>query len=291
MSPIVARALLVVSLVAWTSSARAAPDALTRAKEILDAQLPALVAPHALGARMAPSAVIVGNGSTSLAHAPEAAAILATLAAPRRTPGPVVETIVSGVVAGRAGRVLWLRADVSFARALPVLPDDGAPQLDVTRAWLTELVLDDGGAWKIMALAFTSTSGASAPSAPLPPAGVGPLTALLAAPSRLEDALRGDHSTVAVLDEAFGVGRESARDALAAWRRGRPTVRGAFEVHDAAGTWGLVTGELELPSARRAHVLVLALANHRRWSVVAVHAMTDELLAKIVRGPDTNIRP
>ena len=202
-------------------------------RALLDAQLAVIDDPAALAKTLAPDAVILGNGSFTLARGDHAPAILATLAA-SRSHLPALQTSVTRFASGASQKVEWLDAEIAMAHSV-VVPRRRV--IDVTRARIVELAVQTGGAWRVVAIAFASSSGLGAASDALGPADTGPLVKILAT-------------------------RLGAK------------VTAAVEVHGEG--WGIVAGDVTtIPRAwwepaRDDRVLLLALGDRAGWNVVAI---------------------
>jgi hypothetical protein len=248
-----------------------------RARQLLDAQLAALSDPSAFLATLSPDAFVFGNGSFTLARGRHAASVIATLAASPRSPFAVSQTTTLSLSAGGTADVVWWTADVAMQHggAPSVL---GEPVEDWTTARIVELAVATKGRWHVVALAFASTSGASAPGDVLGAPGAGALTALLASP---RDLVRGswDDGASIVFGADAGVGPAAARKILGPIARRAVKLTGAVEVN--GNGWGFSAGELEIaadPQARlpaaTARVLLFAIRERTRWKLVAIDTAT-----------------
>lgn len=287
------RAPFAIALLAALAAPRAvdaeADPVADRARAILDAQLAAIGDPSAFLATLTSDAVIVGNGSFTLARGNNASAIIATLTA--GSDAAALQVQATRIDAGAVDDVLWLSADIVMTHGWRRTRRGGFTRVQTT-ARLLEVVVADGETWKVVALSFASTSGTTAPGDALAPAGSGALTALLASRDKLDGALRDDPTTIVQgWHDELGVGREAARRVFAAWRYREPKVNGAVEVRSKA--WGFVAGDISIagdPHASfaapiRVPVLLFAVAERGRWKVVAVHATEDCGSACVKRDP------
>jgi len=286
-----------IAVAAATGTAFAAgPSPSQRGRAVVARQLAALDDPAAFVATLAPDALILGNGSFSLASGTNAPEIVRTLSA-TRSRLPVIHTDVKRLDAGGNADVVWFTADVEIVRGERAEPGallprkSGRAGRDVTTARLTELVAADAGTWSVVALAFQSTPGASAPTDALAAPGTGRLTAAIASLRDLDRALSDEATTTVVgICGELGIGPAAAHRVLAPWRERETKLTSAIEIR--TKTWGLAAGELAIAgaSSRAAPIdvklLVFAIPDRRDWNVVVVSAVR-----RVPSQPDTFIDP
>lgn len=280
-----------------TGSAFAAgPSPSQRGRAVVALQLAAPDDPAAFMATLAPDALILGNGSFSLASGTNAPEIVRTLSA-ARSRLPVIHTDVMRLDAGGNANVVWFTADVEIVRGVRPQPDTLLPRKSgraarhVTTARLTELVVADAGTWSVVALAFQSTPGASAPTDALAAPGTGPLTTVIASLRDLDRALSDDTTTTAVgICGELGVGPAAAHRVHAPLRDREIKPASAIEIR--TKTWGLAAGNLAIArtSSRAAPIevklLVFAIPDRHDWNVVVASAVQ-----RVPGQPDTFIDP
>jgi hypothetical protein len=263
-------------------------------RSLVDVQLAAINDPAALVASLPPDAIIVGNGSVTLANATNATnatAIVTTLSASPRSLSPVLQAKITRLDAGGTSDVVWLSADVILVHRMR--GGRGSLPADVTSARLLELAVTTGTTWKVVALSFTSTSNATVPGEALAAAGTGPLTALLGSPYKLDGALRDDATTIVHgAHDELAIGHDDARRILAPWRYRDAKVTTALEVRTKA--WGVAIGDVVIAGDPHLHadppahvrMLVFAIPDGARWKVVGVSALAPD--ASIA---DANVDP
>jgi hypothetical protein len=267
---------LVLALLVLPRTLRAEPiDAKEHARALLTAQLAAIRDPAAFLSMLPPDAVLLGNGSFTLAGGPNATSIVAALA-----PAPVIQTVLTRLNAGASGDAMWLSADAVIVHRSSRCVRCAR---DRTAVRFVELAIADQETWRVVALSFAATSGVVAPGDALDAARAGPLTRLLAAPSELSAALFDDANTTVVVGAPghigdIGIGRDDGRRVLAAWLAHEMKVSGGVEV-EAAG-WGFVAARVVANDPRAGRdartaidVLLIGVRSAKRWSVVAVHAL------------------
>jgi hypothetical protein len=254
-----------------------------RARVVLDAQLSALNDPSAFLATLSPDALVFGNGSFTLARGQHAAAIIATLSASPWSQLAVTQTTTLRLSAGGSADVVWLSAEIAMLRSpsptLGPLPQDSEPLEDRTTARIVEIVVATKGTWQVVALAFASTSGVSAPGDLLGAPAAGPLTALLASPRQLDRASWADGASI-VFGAHSGFGSAAASRVLAPLAKRGVKLSKAIEVN--GNGWGVVAGDLEIGadphawwrSATTARVMLFAIRERTRWKLVALDTGT-----------------
>lgn len=275
----VAWCCLVALAVPATSHAEESPA--ERARAVLEKQLAWVGDSKAFLGTLEPDALILGNGSFTLASGANAAAIIATLGASARTKEPVRGARLTRIDAGGIENVAWISADVAIVRSkLEPRPisvgrfsvDANAridrsernraardPSVtgeivgkrshahrasdDVITARIVELIVMDGSTSKVVALSFASSAGAKATGDVLGgPGSAGPLARLLASPYELHGARWDDTATMILGFGSIGVGPEAVRRILEKWRYRDAKVSGSIEV---AGTgWRVCAGDV-----------------------------------------------
>ena len=251
----------VLALVATAGAEPVTPT--ERAQAVLAAQLQVIADPSALVATLAPDALVLGNGSFAVGHTSQTAAVVADLGRAASGLGPLSAKIDSLEAAGSDDAV-WLSAHIAMTHS----GWRGRARPEVTTARMMELVVRDGGSWRVVALAFETDVTGKAPTLTLDQPGRGPLTRMLGELDELESEL--------VDSRELAVGVEDARRALAPWHHRSTELVGAVEVRGT--TWAWAAGEVEASSDYRARLRVVMFATRattasQRWQVVAADAV------------------